>query len=66
MILPSTEWCGMGGAKNPGQLGGNFMTDNCCRKHDLNCRHYIESWRTKYGLTNKSLGTISHCSCDER
>lgn len=64
-ILPGTKWCGVGDiAKNYFDLGPEWSMDKCCRKHDL-CPVKVKANYSRYGLSNKSLYTKSHCSCDD-
>ncbi|KAA0203201.1 hypothetical protein HAZT_HAZT010922, partial [Hyalella azteca] len=64
-MIPNTQWCGVGNtAQNFAHLGGHMGADHCCREHDHVCPYTITSFQTKYGLTNWSMKTYSHCSCD--
>ncbi|KAK2714551.1 hypothetical protein QYM36_008942 [Artemia franciscana] len=63
-ILPGTKWCGRGDvAKSYEELGPEADIDRCCRAHD-HCPIKIKPFKRKYGLTNISLYTKSHCDCD--
>ncbi|XP_012219070.1 uncharacterized protein [Linepithema humile] len=63
-ILPGTKWCGTGDiAENYHDLGDLPHIDRCCRTHDL-CPIKIRAQQTRYNLTNYSLYTKSHCTCD--
>ncbi|XP_032688058.1 uncharacterized protein LOC116852129 isoform X1 [Odontomachus brunneus] len=64
-ILPGTKWCGTGDiAENYHDLGDVPYVDRCCRTHDL-CPIKIRAQQTRYNLTNYSLYTKSHCTCDK-
>ncbi|XP_066596783.1 uncharacterized protein [Prorops nasuta] len=64
-IVPGTKWCGPGDiAETYRDLGQNANIDRCCRNHDL-CPVKIRSKTTRYNLTNNSVYTKSHCTCDE-
>lgn len=63
-ILPGTKWCGTGDiAENYHDLGDLPHIDRCCRTHDL-CPIKVRAQQTRYNLTNYSLYTKSHCTCD--
>lgn len=63
-ILPGTLWCGRSDkAKVFGQLGPRAALDACCRTHD-HCPAKLLPMDTRYGVTNLSLKTMSHCSCE--
>jgi secretory phospholipase A2 len=65
-ISPGTKWCGSGDvAKNNQDIGYFYMTDNCCREHDL-CEHIIEPASESFGLRNSGKFTRLHCDCDEK
>ncbi|XP_063701975.1 uncharacterized protein LOC134832017 isoform X1 [Culicoides brevitarsis] len=65
--IPGTKWCGAGwSATKYAHLGGLSRADRCCRKHDTTCPYWILGFETKYGLFNWRVGTLMHCSCDER
>lgn len=38
--------------------------DRCCRQHDI-CPVKIRAYQSRYDLTNNSLYTKSHCTCDD-
>ncbi|XP_072751663.1 uncharacterized protein [Anoplolepis gracilipes] len=64
-ILPGTKWCGTGDiADNYHDLGDLPHIDRCCRSHDL-CPIKVRAQQTRYNLTNYSLYTKSHCTCDK-
>ncbi|KAI9582094.1 hypothetical protein GQX74_011589 [Glossina fuscipes] len=64
-IIPGTKWCGTGDiADTYNDLGTETNMDRCCRQHDL-CPLKIRAYQSKYGLTNDSLYTKSHCTCDD-
>ncbi|XP_057665957.1 phospholipase A2 hemilipin [Diorhabda carinulata] len=64
-IIPGTKWCGTGDiARDYFDLGAESTVDMCCRAHDL-CPIKIRAYSQKYNLTNNSLYTKSHCSCDD-
>ncbi|EFN79339.1 uncharacterized protein LOC105187861 [Harpegnathos saltator] len=64
-ILPGTKWCGTGDiAESYHDLGDVPYVDRCCRTHDL-CPVKIRAQQTRYNLTNYSLYTKSHCTCDK-
>lgn len=50
-------------AKNKRDIGYFYLTDSCCRSHDL-CPVAIDAQDTKYGLKNTGKFTRSHCDCD--
>jgi len=63
-IFPGTKWCGRGKiAKYYEDLGQKKDVDKCCRAHD-HCPTKLRSFRSGYGLINRSLYTKSHCHCD--
>uniref|UniRef100_A0A1B6DBG7 Phospholipase A2 n=1 Tax=Clastoptera arizonana TaxID=38151 RepID=A0A1B6DBG7_9HEMI len=63
-ILPGTKWCGAGDiASDYFDLGADAILDKCCRTHDL-CPVKVKAYATRYNLTNTSLYTKSHCTCD--
>jgi len=67
-IFPGTKWCGPGNlplSLGTDPLGGRNHADRCCRRHD-NCPYNIKAFKSKYGIRNLGLNTISHCSCDFR
>ncbi|XP_076756362.1 uncharacterized protein LOC143426656 [Xylocopa sonorina] len=64
-VVPGTKWCGAGDiAENYHDLGEEFEIDRCCRTHDL-CPVKVRAQRSRYNLTNYSIYTKSHCTCDE-
>ncbi|CAO1411998.1 unnamed protein product [Diamesa hyperborea] len=64
MIYFGTKWCGDGDvAKNKRDIGYFYLTDSCCRSHDL-CPVAIDAQDTKFGLKNTGKFTRSHCDCD--
>ncbi|KAF7380161.1 hypothetical protein HZH66_014516 [Vespula vulgaris] len=66
LIFPGTKWCGSGNiATDYDDLGRFAETDACCREHDY-CDDIIEAMMTKHNLTNPSIYTRLHCSCDEK
>ncbi|CAN7979755.1 unnamed protein product [Ixodes pacificus] len=65
-IFPGTKWCGAGDvAKNYDDLGRNKGTDMCCRAHD-HSDDYIPALKTKHGITNKNLYTMTNCEDDRQ
>jgi len=65
--MSGTRWCGQGWrADSAKSMGGYSGADRCCRHHDLGCPDSIDPGQTKYGLTNRRISTLMHCSCDER
>jgi len=65
-ILPGTKWCGLGDlATSYDDLGEQADVDQCCRFHD-HCPVRIHAFKTRWGTSNPSLYTKSHCGCDER
>lgn len=65
-IFPGTKWCGAGDvAKNYDDLGRNKETDKCCREHD-HSSDYIGALKTKHGITNKNLYTMTNCKDDSK
>ncbi|XP_034251452.1 group 3 secretory phospholipase A2, partial [Thrips palmi] len=64
-ILPGTKWCGTGDiAANYFDLGTEKDIDRCCRTHDL-CPVKVRAFQSRYGLSNMSFYTKSHCVCDD-
>ncbi|KAK3909488.1 Phospholipase A2 isozymes PA3A/PA3B/PA5 [Frankliniella fusca] len=64
-ILPGTKWCGTGDiAANYFDLGTEKDIDRCCRTHDL-CPVKVRAFQSRYGLSNMSFYTKSHCICDD-
>ncbi|KAJ1530810.1 hypothetical protein ONE63_005658 [Megalurothrips usitatus] len=64
-ILPGTKWCGTGDiASNYFDLGTERDIDRCCRTHDL-CPVKVRAFQSRYGLSNMSFYTKSHCVCDD-
>ncbi|CRK89630.1 CLUMA_CG003258, isoform A [Clunio marinus] len=63
-IYMGTKWCGAGDiAQSKRDIGYFYMTDSCCRDHDL-CPQMIEAQKSNYGLRNPGKFTRSHCDCD--
>ncbi|KAG8248306.1 hypothetical protein J6590_042926 [Homalodisca vitripennis] len=63
-LCTGTKWCGAGDlADNYFDLGVEAMLDKCCRTHDL-CPVKVRAYTSRYNLTNNSLYTKSHCTCD--
>lgn len=61
-----TKWCGAGdSAKDKNDIGYFYLTDNCCRDHDL-CPMTIAAQESKYGLRNTGKYTRLHCDCDRK
>ncbi|XP_052753451.1 uncharacterized protein LOC113513394 isoform X2 [Galleria mellonella] len=64
-IIPGTKWCGTGDiAANYHDLGADRRLDRCCRTHDL-CPTKVRAFSKRYNLTNNSLYSKSHCTCDD-
>ncbi|XP_032517424.1 uncharacterized protein LOC116770171 [Danaus plexippus] len=64
-IIPGTKWCGTGDiAADYHDLGSDRPLDRCCRTHDL-CPSKVRAFSTRYNLTNNSLYSKSHCTCDD-
>ncbi|CAG9786988.1 unnamed protein product [Diatraea saccharalis] len=64
-IIPGTKWCGTGDiATNYHDLGADRRLDRCCRTHDL-CPTKVRAFSQRYNLTNNSLYSKSHCTCDD-
>ncbi|XP_008472447.1 uncharacterized protein LOC103509603 [Diaphorina citri] len=64
-IIPGTKWCGTGDiADTYFDLGSEIKLDKCCRTHDL-CPSKIRAHTNRYNITNDSMYTKSHCSCDK-
>ncbi|KAJ0176380.1 hypothetical protein K1T71_007559 [Dendrolimus kikuchii] len=64
-IIPGTKWCGTGDiAANYHDLGADRRLDRCCRTHDL-CPTKVRAFSSRYNLTNNSLYSKSHCTCDD-
>ncbi|XP_065570999.1 group 3 secretory phospholipase A2-like isoform X4 [Artemia franciscana] len=65
--IPHTVWCGKGNkAKKRSDIGALSGADRCCRHHDTGCPFSIQSFSEKYGLFNRRIYTMMHCSCDDR
>ncbi|KAG0441221.1 hypothetical protein HPB47_016005 [Ixodes persulcatus] len=65
-IFPGTKWCGAGDvAKNYDDLGVNKATDMCCREHD-HSGESIEALKSKHGITNTNLYTMTNCKDDRK
>ncbi|XP_042222170.1 uncharacterized protein LOC121866492 isoform X2 [Homarus americanus] len=63
-ILPGTLWCGKRDqATYYHELGQRVELDACCRAHD-HCPIKVRPLATRYGFTNLSFITKSHCICD--
>ncbi|KAM7314440.1 hypothetical protein ISCGN_004224 [Ixodes scapularis] len=61
-----TKWCGAGDvAKNYDDLGVNKATDMCCREHD-HSGESIEALKSKHGITNTNLYTMTNCKDDRK
>lgn len=64
-IIPGTKWCGTGDiAADYHDLGADRRLDRCCRTHDL-CPTKVRAFSHRYNLTNNSLYSKSHCTCDD-
>ncbi|XP_013188261.1 uncharacterized protein LOC106133170 isoform X2 [Amyelois transitella] len=64
-IIPGTKWCGTGDiAADYHDLGADRRLDRCCRTHDL-CPTKVRAFSQRYNLTNNSLYSKSHCTCDD-
>ncbi|XP_014357843.2 uncharacterized protein LOC106710337 [Papilio machaon] len=64
-IIPGTKWCGTGDiATDYHDLGADRALDRCCRTHDL-CPTKVRAFSRRYNLTNNSLYSKSHCTCDD-
>nr|XP_027203106.1 uncharacterized protein LOC113796998 [Dermatophagoides pteronyssinus] len=64
-IAPKTKWCGVADiAENYWDLGSEPLVDLCCREHD-HCPLNIESKKSKHGLHNGGMITVSFCLCDQ-
>ncbi|CAH2048916.1 unnamed protein product, partial [Iphiclides podalirius] len=64
-IIPGTKWCGTGDiAADYHDLGADRPLDRCCRTHDL-CPTKVRAFSRRYNLTNNSLYSKSHCTCDD-
>ncbi|XP_062548652.1 uncharacterized protein LOC134213525 isoform X2 [Armigeres subalbatus] len=65
-IYPGTVWCGDGNqAKSENDIGFFYMTDTCCRAHDL-CPAAIAAGEQFNRLKNNGYFTRSHCDCDKQ
>ncbi|XP_055616192.1 uncharacterized protein LOC129762192 isoform X2 [Toxorhynchites rutilus septentrionalis] len=65
-IYPGTVWCGDGNqAKSESDIGFFYMTDSCCRAHDL-CPIAIAAGEQFNRLKNNGYFTRSHCDCDKQ
>ncbi|XP_065083879.1 uncharacterized protein LOC135706241 [Ochlerotatus camptorhynchus] len=65
-IYPGTVWCGDGNqAKSENDIGFFYMTDACCRAHDL-CPASIVPGEQFNRLKNNGYFTRSHCDCDKQ
>ncbi|KAL4706063.1 hypothetical protein ACJJTC_001661 [Scirpophaga incertulas] len=64
-IIPGTKWCGTGDiAADYHDLGAARRLDRCCRTHDL-CPAKVRAFSQRYNLTNNSIYSKSHCTCDD-
>uniref|UniRef100_A0A8D8SPX6 Phospholipase A2 n=1 Tax=Cacopsylla melanoneura TaxID=428564 RepID=A0A8D8SPX6_9HEMI len=64
-IIPGTKWCGTGDiADTYFDMGTEVKLDKCCRTHDL-CPSKIRAHTSRYNMTNNSIYTKSHCTCDK-
>ncbi|XP_030029837.2 uncharacterized protein LOC115447059 [Manduca sexta] len=64
-IIPGTKWCGTGDiAADYHDLGADRRLDRCCRTHDL-CPSKVRAFSRRYNLTNNSIYSKSHCTCDD-
>uniref|UniRef100_A0A182YQP6 Phospholipase A2 n=1 Tax=Anopheles stephensi TaxID=30069 RepID=A0A182YQP6_ANOST len=65
-IYPGTVWCGDGNqAKSENDIGFFYLTDSCCRAHDL-CPITIAAGEQFNRLKNNGYFTRSHCDCDKQ
>ncbi|XP_035783098.1 uncharacterized protein LOC118461635 [Anopheles albimanus] len=65
-IYPGTVWCGDGNqAKSEDDIGFFYLTDSCCRAHDL-CPITIAAGEQFNRLRNNGHFTRSHCDCDKQ
>ncbi|XP_058445431.1 uncharacterized protein LOC131426591 [Malaya genurostris] len=65
-IYPGTVWCGDGNqAKSENDIGFFYMTDACCRAHDL-CPMSVSAGDRFDRLKNNGFFTRSHCDCDKQ
>jgi len=65
LIIPGTNWCGVGNvSRDNSEVGEIASADKCCREHD-HCPYVIEGMTTKYNMYNFRFHTISHCECDD-
>ncbi|KFB40180.1 AGAP000166-PA-like protein [Anopheles sinensis] len=65
-IYPGTVWCGDGNqAKSEDDIGFFYLTDSCCRAHDL-CPITIAAGEQFNRLKNNGHFTRSHCDCDKK
>ncbi|XP_049298637.1 uncharacterized protein LOC125771727 isoform X2 [Anopheles funestus] len=65
-IYPGTVWCGDGNqAKSENDIGFFYLTDTCCRAHDL-CPITIAAGEQFNRLKNNGYFTRSHCDCDKQ
>lgn len=66
MHLLGTKWCGAGDSSNDkNDVGYFYLTDNCCRLHDL-CPLSLAAQESNYGLKNNGKFTRSSCDCDTK
>ena len=67
LIVPGTNWCGVGNNSRDNDDAGiatNGVSDQCCRDHD-HCPHTIAGFTRKYNMYNYRFYTLSHCECDD-
>ncbi|XP_052872791.1 uncharacterized protein LOC128278160 [Anopheles cruzii] len=65
-IYPGTVWCGDGNqAKSEDDIGFFYLTDSCCRAHDL-CPITIAAGEQFNRLRNNGHFTRAHCDCDKQ
>lgn len=65
LILPGTNYCGVGNDTTDVTVVGDMSgPDRCCREHDT-CPYTIQGFQTKYNLYNFRFYTVSHCECDD-
>jgi len=65
LILPGTNYCGIGNDTTDITSVGDMSGPNrCCREHDT-CPFTIQGFQTKYNMYNFRFYTISHCECDD-
>jgi len=65
LILPGTNYCGVGNDTTDITSVGDMSGPNrCCKEHDT-CPYTIQGFQTKYNLYNFRFYTLSHCECDD-